>query len=208
MKIFVQIAAYRDPQLEPTIKNMLENAKRPKNLRVGICRQYNPDDQFDLLEEYRKDKRFRILDVLYSDSKGVCWARNQVQQLYEGEEYTLQIDWNHSMLAQSGYLQILVNGSQVVYATGNNGGYFLIDPGDYVTANVYTSATSPLIAESSLYVYDSVDGVAPCVEFGKGILQRMIELAKYLGENSVPWINIYHNGKNICGYDDFYLGKA
>jgi hypothetical protein len=92
MKIFVQIAAYRDPQLEPTIKNMLENAKRPKNLRVGICRQYNPDDQFDLLEEYRKDKRFRILDVLYSDSKGVCWARNQVQQLYEGEEYTLQID--------------------------------------------------------------------------------------------------------------------
>ena len=92
MKIFVQIAAYRDPQLEPTIKNMLENAKRPKNLRIGICRQYNPDDQFDLLEEYRKDKRFRILDVLYSDSKGVCWARNQVQQLYEGEEYTLQID--------------------------------------------------------------------------------------------------------------------
>jgi glycosyltransferase involved in cell wall biosynthesis len=78
--------------LEPTIKNMLENAKKPKNLRIGICRQYNPDDQFDLLEEYRKDKRFRILDVLYSDSKGVCWARNQVQQLYEGEEYTLQID--------------------------------------------------------------------------------------------------------------------
>jgi glycosyltransferase involved in cell wall biosynthesis len=92
MKIFVQIAAYRDPQLEPTIKNMLENAKRPKNLRIGICRQYNPDDQFDLLEEYRKDNRFRILDVLYSDSRGVCWARNQVQQLYEGEEYTLQID--------------------------------------------------------------------------------------------------------------------
>ena len=92
MKIFVQIAAYRDPQLEPTIKNMLENAKRPKNLRIGICRQYNPDDQFDLLEEYRNDNRFRILDVLYSDSRGVCWARNQVQQLYEGEEYTLQID--------------------------------------------------------------------------------------------------------------------
>ena len=92
MKIFVQIASYRDPQLEPTIKNMLENAKRPKNLRLGICRQYNPDDQFDLLEDYRKDKRFRIIDVLYTESKGVCWARNQVQQVYGGEEYTLQID--------------------------------------------------------------------------------------------------------------------
>ena len=85
MKIFVQIAAYRDPQLEPTIKNMLENAKRPKNLRIGICRQYNPDDQFDLLEEYRKDKRFRILDIPYLESQGTCWARNQIQQLFNNE---------------------------------------------------------------------------------------------------------------------------
>jgi glycosyltransferase involved in cell wall biosynthesis len=92
MKIFVQIASYRDPQLIPTLKSMLENAKKPKNLRIGICRQYHPDDKFDILDEYKDDKRFRVIDVLYSESKGVCWARNQVQQLYEGEEYTLQID--------------------------------------------------------------------------------------------------------------------
>jgi glycosyltransferase involved in cell wall biosynthesis len=92
MKIFVQIASYRDPQLIPTLKSMLENAKKPKNLRIGICRQYHPDDKFDVLDEYKDDKRFRVVDVLYSESKGVCWARNQVQQLYEGEEYTLQID--------------------------------------------------------------------------------------------------------------------
>ena len=92
MKIFVQIASYRDPELENTVKSMIENSKRPNNLRIGICRQYHPEDGFDTLTDYRKDKRFRILDVLYSESKGVCWARNQVQQLYEGEEYTLQID--------------------------------------------------------------------------------------------------------------------
>jgi len=92
MKIFVQIASYRDPELENTIKSMIENAKKPNNLRIGICRQYHPEDGFDTLNDYRKDKRFRILDVLYSESKGVCWSRNQVQQLYEGEEYTLQID--------------------------------------------------------------------------------------------------------------------
>ena len=92
MKIFVQIASYRDPELENTIKSMIENAKKPNNLRIGICRQYHPEDGFDTLSDYRKDKRFRILDVLYSESKGVCWARNQVQQLYEGEEYTMQID--------------------------------------------------------------------------------------------------------------------
>ena len=92
MKIFIQIASYRDPQLIPTIKNALENAKYPKKLVFGICRQYHPDDKFDDLSEYNKDKRFRIVNVLYSESKGVCWARNQVQQLYKNEEYTLQID--------------------------------------------------------------------------------------------------------------------
>ena len=92
MKIFVQIASYRDPQLLPTLRSMLENAKKPQNLRIGICRQYHPDDKFDSLEEFKGDKRFRVLDVIYTESKGVCWARNQVQQLYQNEEYTLQID--------------------------------------------------------------------------------------------------------------------
>ena len=90
--IFVQIASYRDPQLIPTLESMIDNAKYPKNLRIGICRQYHPEDKFDVLEKYDKDKRFRVVDVLYSDAKGVCWARNQVQQLYKNEDYTLQID--------------------------------------------------------------------------------------------------------------------
>ena len=92
MKIFIQIASYRDPQLIPTIKDMLENAKKPNNLVFGIARQYSEEDGFDNLDEYRNDKRFRILDIPYQDSKGVCWARHQVQQLYKGETYTLQID--------------------------------------------------------------------------------------------------------------------
>jgi glycosyltransferase involved in cell wall biosynthesis len=92
MRIFIQIASYRDPELVKTIKSILENAKNPKNIRFGICRQYHPEDGFDSLEEYKDDKRFRVIDVLYSESKGVCWARNLTQTLYEGEEYTLQID--------------------------------------------------------------------------------------------------------------------
>jgi hypothetical protein len=60
MKIFVQIASYRDPQLIPTLESMLKYAKFPKNLRIGICRQYHPEDGFDNLDNYRKDKRFRI----------------------------------------------------------------------------------------------------------------------------------------------------
>ncbi len=92
MRIFIQIASYRDPELVKTIKSIIENAKNPKNLRFGICRQYHPEDGFDSLEEYKDDNRFRVIDVLYSESKGVCWARNLTQTLYEGEEYTMQID--------------------------------------------------------------------------------------------------------------------
>lgn len=91
-KIFIQIASYRDPQLIPTIKSAIENASKPKNLVFGICRQYHPEDGFDNLDEFKSDKRFRILDIPYLESKGVCWARNQVQQLYKNEKYTLQID--------------------------------------------------------------------------------------------------------------------
>jgi hypothetical protein len=91
-KIFIQIASYRDPQLPLTIKNAIENAKSPKNLRFGIARQFHPDDKFDDLSEYSEDKRFRILDIPYNESRGVCWARHLTQQLYENEEYTMQID--------------------------------------------------------------------------------------------------------------------
>ena len=124
MKIFVQIAAYRDPQLIPTIKNMLENAKRPKNLRLAIARQFHPDDKFDELTEYENDSRFRILNIPHEESKGVCWARNLTQQLYDGEEYTLQIDshmrfapnWDDEMikmikqLQKKGYKKPLLTG--------------------------------------------------------------------------------------------------
>ena len=124
MKIFVQIASYRDPELVKTIKDMLANAKRPKNLVLGIARQFKEEDGFDNLDEWRKDKRFKILDIPYTEAQGVCWARHQVQQLYGGEEYTLQIDshmrfeknWDDEMikmikqLQKKGYKKPLLTG--------------------------------------------------------------------------------------------------
>jgi glycosyltransferase involved in cell wall biosynthesis len=113
MKIFIQIASYRDPELKKTIKSAIENAKKPNNLIFGIARQFHPEDGFDNLEEYRKDKRFRILDIPYLESKGACWARNQIQQLYKNEKYTLQIDshmrfapnWDEEMINMIKQLQ-------------------------------------------------------------------------------------------------------
>lgn len=91
-RIFVQVAAYRDAELIPTIKHMLDNASHPENLRLSIVRQFHPDDKFDDLSEYENDDRFRIVNIPYNEAKGVCWARNLTQEAYQDEEYTLQID--------------------------------------------------------------------------------------------------------------------
>ena len=104
--IFVQIASYRDPQLSITIQDMISKSKYPENLRIGICNQFSPNDRFNI-DIYKDDERFRILDVLHSESLGVCWARNQVQQLYSGETYTLQID-SHMRFEQD-WDEILIN---------------------------------------------------------------------------------------------------
>lgn len=112
MLIFVQIASFRDPQLVPTLKSMIDMSTHPENLRIGICNQYNPSDEFNL-DEYRDDTRFRIIDVLDVDSKGACWARNLIQQSYSGETYTLQIDshmrfekdWDSEMIGMIKQLQ-------------------------------------------------------------------------------------------------------
>jgi hypothetical protein len=91
-KIFVQIASYRDPELIPTIKDCIEKSKYPNRLTFGICWQHSEDDLWDNLDLYKNDCRFKILDIDYKDSKGVCWARNSINKLYDKEYYTLQID--------------------------------------------------------------------------------------------------------------------
>jgi hypothetical protein len=96
--IFIQIASYRDPQLVPTIKDCLEKAKYPENLVFCIAWQYSPDDKWDNLDEFRSDPRFKIIEIDYRQSQGACWARNKIQQCYDGETYTLQLDSHHRFI--------------------------------------------------------------------------------------------------------------
>lgn len=90
--IFVQIASYKDNELKPTIKDILIQARYPENLYFGICWQHGDDENLD---EYLNHPKFRILDVNWKESKGVCWARSEIQKLYHGEKYTLQLDSHH-----------------------------------------------------------------------------------------------------------------
>lgn len=93
MSIFVNIASYRDPELVPTIEDCIKNAHRPESLRFGICNQH--DDGGISLNKFRSSSEFRIVDVDAKDSMGCCWARSRSQGLYDGEDYTLQLDSHH-----------------------------------------------------------------------------------------------------------------
>lgn len=94
-KIFIQIASYRDPQLLPTVKDCILNAEHPENLVFAIAWQHNLEDEWDNLDEYTNDNRFKIINILSTETKGACWARNKIQQLYNNEKYTLQLDSHH-----------------------------------------------------------------------------------------------------------------
>jgi len=91
-RIFVQFASYRDPQLIPTIEDMLAKAANPEQFSFGICWQYGPDEDpnvFDGKENYR------VIKKPYTESEGLGWARALTNTLYDGEELTLQLDSHH-----------------------------------------------------------------------------------------------------------------
>ena len=87
--IFISIASYRDRQLTSTIEDLLEKAERPERLRFGICWQHGGEATS---LPYLDDARFRILDVDWRQSRGACWARAEIMQLWNKEDFYFQID--------------------------------------------------------------------------------------------------------------------
>lgn len=107
--IYIQIAAYRDPELLNTIKDCIAKAKYPENLRFAIGWQHSPYEAWDTLDEFKTDKRFHIIDIDYRDAKGVCWMRHKLNLAYSGETYTMQLDSHHRFAQDwdAGYIEML-----------------------------------------------------------------------------------------------------
>ena len=99
-KIFVAIAAYREPELRRTIESCVAMAAEPGRLRFGVCLQYDidgpPETRPDCLVGI--DAEISLLSFDWTESKGGCWARHRTQGLYRGEGFTLQID-SHTRMA-------------------------------------------------------------------------------------------------------------
>lgn len=110
------MASYRDPQLVPTLKDLIDNSDSPENLHICVCWQHNPEDEnienflnfgFDIADSTHdggrinltyKNAKILLLSVNYLKTKGACWARNMIQQEYKKEKYTLQLDSHHRFI--------------------------------------------------------------------------------------------------------------
>jgi hypothetical protein len=89
--IFVAIASYADPILPWTLDSCIANARRPENLRFGICWQFDDSAGPDL-RRFKDDPRFKFVEYSCRESEGGSWARAIAQESWAGETYTLQID--------------------------------------------------------------------------------------------------------------------
>jgi Glycosyltransferase (GlcNAc) len=115
--IFVQVASYRDPQLIPTLIDLIRRAAQPSALRTVVCWQHASRETiedflsngFTLRDVHAsrgcaihrlsyRDAAVELIDVPHLKTQGVCWARNLIQQHYRGEKYTLQLDSHHRFI--------------------------------------------------------------------------------------------------------------
>ena len=126
--LFVQIAAYRDPDLPSTLHNLIERAAQPERLHFGICLQLADDDPPHWgTSAFPDHPHLKTMSWRASESRGACWARRQAQSLYSGEDFLLQIDshmravenWDELLLTtwtdcsdQAAVLSVYPNGFQ------------------------------------------------------------------------------------------------
>ena len=101
--IFVNIACYRDPECEPTVRDLFSKARHPAEIVVAVVMQTEPRDNILFF-----GKNVRMLVVRGTDSHGVCWARSMGYRFWDGEDHVLQVDshmrfaehWDDKMLRQ------------------------------------------------------------------------------------------------------------
>lgn len=94
--IFVQVSSYCDPQLPATLRDCVKNARHPGRLHFCVAHQYRDnEDVGEFTERHPTGARFDFIRIPYESSLGACWARNQIQKRYDGEDYTVQLDSHH-----------------------------------------------------------------------------------------------------------------
>lgn len=112
--IFVSIAAFCDPWLLLTVRDACAKAAHPERLVFAVFEQDVRSREADLLAITNLcGATLRYRQAHPVQSRGVCWARAGIGEMYLGEEWLLQIDshmffephWDELLLAQHAELR-------------------------------------------------------------------------------------------------------
>ena len=236
-RLFIQIASYRDPELGPTVRDLIARARHPERLRLGICLQSAAGD-----EEARgpgslprgealRGAELRLDCTPAETSRGCCWARSRTQGLWQGEPFSLQID-SHTRVVPDWDVQLLEMWRRCEDPDAVISSY----PNAYTLPDVCDAAQLPLLAALG---FDAHDGllrqlgintfrnpeelperplpgalIGGCMLFGPG---RMIQEVPYdpelyfYGEEISMALRLWTRGFNLYNPDRillFHLYKA
>jgi hypothetical protein len=92
VRLYVQIPAYRDPELSATLLDLYRRADEPEALRTCVLWQR---DQEILNVEVGELPNLELHTVSYRESRGANWAREFLQSRWKDEPYTLFLDSHH-----------------------------------------------------------------------------------------------------------------
>ncbi len=148
-KIFINIASYRDPECQWTVKDLFEKATYPDRINVGICWQFDPQEDKHCFEVQTRPEQVRVMPVNWREAEGVCWARHQTQQLWEDEEYTLMID-SH-MRFVPGWDELMI---QELDACESSKPLLSCSPTPYVPPNKLSNRMNPTIRRVRQFMPD------------------------------------------------------
>jgi hypothetical protein len=88
MSIFVSVVSYKDSELVPTIKSLIDNADNPKDLDFAVVSQDNKNKHPDL--SFVQNLSYLKMD--FRDAKGAGYARKLAMEMYQGQSFYLQLD--------------------------------------------------------------------------------------------------------------------
>lgn len=96
-RIYVQIPSFLDTEIGPTLRNLFATAAHPRRLRVVVLWQHDEHDVIDADLTAIANLEFVAVDA--RQSEGPNWARRQIRERWDGEQYTLMLDSHHRFVA-------------------------------------------------------------------------------------------------------------
>ena len=95
--IFVSIASYRDPAIDKTLSQVIDNSSGEINIKCVVCLQ---DEQAEYDRLKNKFPEVTFIFIPYKKAKGVCYARSQIQRFITDQTHYLQLD-SHMLLSEN-----------------------------------------------------------------------------------------------------------